>query len=371
MYSYSKPNNIWKYIAIIILTAIITFYLTKFMPNLVSAQDNSVQRLSYSNDLPPSNLDIDTSLPNIIDNAMQSIVGISVLEPSNDKILDPNVTEKWGIGTGIIVSSRGYILTNQHLATKINSRINVTLDNGKAVQGKVIWNEPNIDLAIVKIDEKNLQSISLGDSDKLKVGEEVLAIGNPLGLEFQRSATKGIISGLNRTLKIEDNISSVVMEDLIQTDASINSGNSGGPLINLDGEVIGINTVKINSAEGIGFAVPINIVKPIIEKLETEDKFDEAYLGLYGYDKEIIPYVNSKIKNVEGIYVAELTKNGPAEKFGVKVGDVIISIDNIEVNKMMDLRKHLYSKEPGEIIKLKVIRDDEEKNINVTLTRKT
>ena len=135
-------------------------------------------------------------------------------------------------------------------------------------------------------------------------------------------------------------------KDLIQTDASINSGNSGGPLINESGEVIGINTVKITSAEGIGFAVPINIVTPIIEKLDDKGSFREAYLGIFAYDKEIIKYVKSNVNIENGIYITSVTKNGPAEKSGIKKDDIIVSIDGVNIDKVTDLRKYIYSKEP-------------------------
>ena len=185
------------------------------------------------------------------------------------------------------------MLTNQHLAGKTGSKVNINLSNGESIEGKVVWIQEDIDLAIVKINKNNLNVAKLGDSDKLKNGNEVWAIGNPLGVEFQRTTTKGIISGVNRTLTFEENGNTIFMEDLIQTDASINSGNSGGPLINKNGEVIGINTVKITTAEGIGFAIPINTIKPVIESFIENDSFNEVKLGIYAYDKEIIKYVNS------------------------------------------------------------------------------
>ncbi len=376
---YSKNHdNILKNIFIIITTAIFTTLIVNFFPifsNLAPDTDsntkNDIQRLSTINTTDfKSDNNIVLSFPEIISNSMESIVGISVLEPNSDSILDPNVTQKWGIGTGIIVSENGYILTNQHLASRINSLVTVTLNNGKNVQGRVIWNEEYIDLAIIKIKETNLKPLPLGNSDNIIVGEEVVAIGNPLGLEFQRSATKGIISGINRTLKVEDNISSIIMENLIQTDASINTGNSGGPLINSNGEIIGVNTVKISSAEGIGFAVPINVIKPIIEKLVQNDTFNEAYLGLYAYDKEIMPYLNSEFDNIDGIYVAKVIDSGPAEKSGIKIGDIITSVDNLSINTMIELREYLYGKEPGDRLSIEILRDNQIQSISVTLREK-
>lgn len=249
------------------------------------------------------------------------------------------------------------------------AKLIITLNDGKETQGKVVWNEKNIDLALIKIEEKNLKSATLGNSENIYVGDDVIAIGNPMGTEFQGTTTKGIISGLNRAFVFEEDENEVFMSGLIQTDASINPGNSGGPLINDVGEVIGINTIKLSDAEGIGFAVPINIVKPIIEKLERNDKFEEAYLGIYAVDSGMIPYMNSNVELDEGIYLTKVDKYGPCGKAGIKEGDIITSIDNVEINSMNELREQIYSKNPGDSVVLKVI-DGKEKEVSVTLGRK-
>jgi len=188
------------------------------------------------------------------------------------------------IGSGVIVDSTGYILTNNHVAGKDAEEIIVSLYDGREVDGTVVWTDPVLDLAVVKINADNLPVAVLGDSKNLKVGEQAIAIGNPLGLTFQRTVTAGIISALNRTIEIEEG---VFMEDLIQTDASINPGNSGGPLINIRGEVIGINTIKVKTAEAMGFAVPINIVRPVVGRLRIDGKFTTPDMGLQAIDKEL------------------------------------------------------------------------------------
>ena len=179
-------------------------------------------------------------------------------------------TSELGLGTGFIVTSEGYIVTNQHVSGDKNSTCYVTLEDGRNYEATVVWADSDIDLSVVKINAKNLEFLKLGDSENIKIAQKVYAIGNPIGYEFQRTVTSGIISGLERTIKIEENDKNYYMENLIQTDATINLGNSGGPLINENGEVIGINSVKITTAEGIGFAIPINNVKPIIKKLEEK-----------------------------------------------------------------------------------------------------
>lgn len=306
---------------------------------------------------------------NIISNVSESVVGISFVNVGIEDFLDLNGPEEMGLGSGVIVSSKGYILTNQHIAQKVGSSVNITLNNGEKVQGKVVWNEEVIDLAIIKVNARNLSVAKLGDSSSLFVGDDVIAIGNPLGMEFQGTCTKGIISGLNRTFSFEDDGEKYFMEDLIQTDASINPGNSGGPLIDSYGNVIGINTIKLEEAEGIGFAVPINVVKPLIEKLEENGSASEAYLGVYAYDREVIPYVDKSIKIDKGIYITEIDEYGPCKNLGLKVGDIIIEVDGKEVNKMIELREYIYSKEPGEQIILRVV-DGEEKEVIVRLGKK-
>ena len=196
-----------------------------------------------------------------------------------------------------------------------------------------------------------------------------MQFGNPIGYEFRRTVTSGIISAKNRTIKIEEEENKSYMTDLIQTDATINPGNSGGPLITPKGEIIGINTVKISSAEGIGFAIPINIVKPIIKSFKNEGKFEEATIGILAYDKEVIPYLNSNfnLNFDKGIYVAQILKNGPASNTELKEGDIIEKIDDIELNTVNDLREYIYSKNPNDEITLKVIRSKIEKQIKIIL----
>lgn len=196
------------------------------------------------------------------------------------------------------------------------------------------------------------------------------------GFEFRRTVTSGIISAKNRTIKIEETDKSSYMTDLIQTDATINPGNSGGPLIYPNGKVIGINTVKISSAEGIGFAIPINIIKPIIENFQSTGNFEEATIGIYAYDKEVIPYLssnynaNSNVNFEKGIYVAQIMKNGPADNTELKEEDIITSIDNIALNTMNDLRQYIYTKKPNDEVLLKVTRGKINREIKIVLGKK-
>ena len=321
-----------------------------------------------------SNKAEEKDISTLIENINNAVVGISKIANKGTTIFLQDGASNLGLGTGFIVSNDGYIVTNQHVSGEKNSTCYVTLENGKNYKASVVWSDTDLDLSIIKINVKNLDYLHLGDSDKIKVAEQVYAIGNPIGFEFQRTVTSGIISGLNRTIKIEEDNKTSYMEDLIQTDATINPGNSGGPLININGEVLGINSVKITSAEGIGFAIPINIIKPIIEKLTSTGECITPSLGVFAYDKNIVPYINQEldqnIKLDKGIYIAEVTKNSPAEKVGVKRGDILLEIDGIELEKMSELRTYIYGKNVGEIVNIKLIRSNKEYQISVTLAKK-
>lgn len=376
MYYQEKKRNKEKLIMycfmVVIIALLLVLILKSEANNVQPVPEYSAQKINISEDF--STIDEQnvekTSDSSRVKSATESIVGISRLKQSGSSIFVNNAEEKLGLGSGVVITADGYILTNQHVSGSKYSSCYVTLGDGKMCEGNVVWSDNNIDLAIVKINKANLQYLELGDSDEIKLAEEVFAIGNPLGLEFQRTITKGIISAINRTIKIEEQNQSVYMEDLIQTDATINEGNSGGALINSEGKLIGINSVKISNAEGIGFAVPINIVKPIVNKLVGEGKFNEAWLGIYGYDKEAIKYLDSNIEIESGIYVAQVAQNGPLVGLDIREGDVITQIDDTKISKMNDLKKYIYGKSPDDFVKLYVRRGDANFNLSVKLANK-
>lgn len=357
--------------SIILLLWILGFYLYVTYNNIEIYDSNytATKTLSTKEEQTVEKVEENSKkVSDIIEETVDCVVGISKLKNTGTSIFTESTESQLGLGTGIIVTENGYVLSNEHVTGSKYSKCYVTLDNGKNYEGKVVWSDSNLDLSILKINENNLKYISLGDSDNIKIGETVYAIGNPIGFEFRRTVTSGIISAKNRTIKIEEEKNSYYMTNLIQTDATINPGNSGGPLIYPNGQVIGINTVKISTAEGIGFAIPINIVKPIIEKYKNTDEFEEAKIGIYAYDKEVIPYLeNTTVNFKEGIYVVQLTKNGPADKAGVKEGDIITKIDDTNLTTMNDLRQYIYTKKPNENVTLKINRGKIKKDIVVQL----
>ena len=306
----------------------------------------------------------------VIEEVNESIVGISKIKSSGSSIFSENGISELGMGTGVILSEDGYILTNWHVAGEKYSNCYITIENGKIYNGTVMWADSDLDLAIVKIAAKGLTPIKIGDSAQVQVAEAVYAVGNPIGFEFQKTVTSGIISAVDRTIKIEEENKLSYMEDLIQTDASINEGNSGGPLVNVNGEMIGITTIKIASVEGIGFAVPINTIKPIIQKFLQTGKFEEAFIGIYGFDREVIPYLNGNIEFDSGIYVDEVSVSGPSFKSGLQEGDIITQIDQVTLNKMSEFRNYIYQKQPGDNVTLKVLRNRREIEINITLGKR-
>ena len=377
MYEYKKrPSKIKRIITLVVLIIVVaatSIFIYDMYVNIdvYSHDDKESQAVRLSASGEKNTSEAENNITSILENTIKSVVGISKIKNTGSSILLNNSTSDLGLGTGMIVSENGYILTNWHVAGNKYSNCYVTLENGNSYSGNVVWADSDLDLAIVKISISGLKCVTLGDSDNVKIGEKTYAIGNPIGIEFQRTVTSGIISGINRTIKIEEENNSSYMEDLIQTDATINPGNSGGPLINPKGEVIGINSVKITEAEGIGFAIPINIVKPVIDKFVSDGNFEEAYLGIFAYDKNVIPYIDSSIDFSSGIYVAQISSDGPSYSSGLKIGDIITKVDDVIINKMSELRNYIYTKNVGDEINLTINRNKKEYNIKIKLGRKT
>lgn len=347
--SEMRNNNIYILFIIIILTAFFTILAyTLFLDShkYTYTQNVVATRLSYESGA--------TTLEEVVDDITESTVGISKIKDIGTTIFLEKSTENLNLGSGVIISSEGYILTNQHVAGEKYSTCYITLKNGVTCNGVVVWANDDLDLTIIKINMRELPEAVLGNSDDVRIGSSAYAVGNPVGYELQRTVTSGIISGTNRTIKVEDEDKKSYLEGLIQTDATINQGNSGGPLINSKGEVIGITTLKIEDADGIGFAIPINIVKPILKKLLETGEFNEPYLGIFGYDKDAIPYLSSNINFESGIYVEEVDVLGPLRESKLKKGDIIEKIDGIQIESMNQLKEYIYSKNIGDEVMLTV-----------------
>jgi serine protease Do len=263
------------------------------------------------------------------------------------------------LGSGFVIDREGYILTNNHVVEKASS-IKVKLSDEKEYDAKIVGRDPKTDIALIKIDVNHeLPSAIFGDSDKLEVGDWVVAIGNPFGLEH--TVTAGIVSAKGRV------IGAGPYDDFIQTDASINPGNSGGPLLNLKGEVVGINTAIVSGGQGIGFAIPINVVQGLLPQLKSKGKIARGWLGVV--IQKITPEIakSFKLKETEGALVSDVMEDGPAEKAGIKRGDVITSYNgkNIKDNEM--LPRLVAATEIGKKIKLGIIRDGKPMGIEIVI----
>ncbi|MDR3225897.1 MAG: trypsin-like peptidase domain-containing protein [Clostridiales Family XIII bacterium] len=306
---------------------------------------------------------------------LDSVVGITstvTTEGGNYFGFELGPQESGGVGTGIIVDERGYILTNSHVVLDGSlDKIEVLLSDGSTISGKLLWNDSSIDLAIVKIDitGKTLKPAELGDSDKVRIGQYVAAIGNPLGLDFNGSITQGVVSGLGRSITASDGSKTTSMEGLIQVDAAINSGNSGGPLLDNVGKVIGVNTAKAQ-AEGMGFAIPINEAKPIIDKVITTGSFERVYMGVSAADASAIAeqYPNLNIdKSVKGAFITAVSGDSPANKAGLKMKDIITKVEGKEITSSTDLIKTLLNYSSGDTVKVTYLRDGKTAVANVKL----
>jgi len=290
-----------------------------------------------------------------------SVVGITNKAVVRDWFNNPVETE--GAGSGVVFRADGYIVTNNHVVSGAKEII-VSLADGRSLKGKLIGADEVTDLAVVKVEASDLPVATFGDSDGIVVGEPAIAIGNPLGLEFQGSVTSGVISALNRTLDISDK-----RVKLLQTDAAINPGNSGGALVNADGQVIGINSAKVaaNGVEGMGFSIPSNTVQAIIKELMEKGYVARPYLGVTIFDPSTAARYGYQLNIDKGVYVFRLTLGGPADKAGLQRGDIILKLDDTEVNSVSELRQKVGEHKVGDSVKITFDRNGTNRTADIVL----
>lgn len=271
-----------------------------------------------------------------------------------------------GLGSGVIIDEDGYVLTNEHVVRNA-ADIQVALSDGEQVPGTLVGSDPFTDLAVLQIEGNNLPVAPLGDSDELTVGQLAVAIGNPLGLELERTVTAGIISALDRSLTDEDNR---ILEHLIQTDASINPGNSGGPLVNARGQVVGINTAAARGAEGIGFAIPINEASPIVEDLIEHGYVIRPWLGVSA--STITPEIARRynLPFEQGVLVEGIYQDSPAADTPMQPGDIIVALDGEEVASVENMISLLEEAGIGETVEVEWVRGQESRTASVTLAER-
>lgn len=309
----------------------------------------------------------------VVEEATPSVVTVSISRTQviTDFFNFSQQTQKieQDIGTGFIISADGLIVTNKHVVADTEAKYRVIIGKDEIVEVKNIYRDPLNDLAILKVDKMNLKSVTMGDSDKIKVGQSVIAIGTALG-EFRSTVTTGVISGLGRGITAGSPIEgSERLENVIQTDAAINPGNSGGPLFNSSGSVIGVNVAVSQAGQNIGFALPINIVKESIDNFRTTGEFDRPYLGV-AY--QMITKQAALLNEVpQGAYVQNVVKDGPADKAGIKIGDIITQIDGNKLNdeKNSSVVTIINKKKIGDEVEVKVYRDKGEISLKVKLEK--
>ncbi len=271
--------------------------------------------------------------------------------------------ESEGVGSGVIFRKDGYIVTNNHVIAGARELI-VSFADGTTLNAELVGTDEMTDIAVVKVNADNLPTATFGNSDEIMVGEPAIAIGNPMGLEFRGSVTVGVISALNRTLELNERL-----VKLIQTDAAISPGNSGGALLNFDGEVIGINSAKLatDGVEGMAFAIPINTVQNVINELIDKGYVARPYLGVTIFDKQTAARYGYQLSIDKGVYIFQVALDGPAELANLRRGDVILAIDGTAVNSVTEIRAEITSKKVGDKITVTYERDGVEQTVEATL----
>lgn len=330
---------------------------------------------------PDAALELQDGIVGAVDEASAAVVGVTNLQTAGNYWTGAEETVPAGVGSGVIYKQekgKAYVVTNNHVVEGA-SQLEITLEDGTKIPGKLLGTDIWTDLAVVEMDDSDIQDvIKFGDSDKLKRGQTAIAIGNPLGLGFSGSVTVGVISGKNRSIPVDLNGDQSVdwNAEVLQTDAAINPGNSGGALVDLNGRLIGINSMKIAEAsvEGIGLAIPINSAVPIIEDLEQHGEVRRPQMGVTLFDLMDVPAVyqqqelNLPEDVKEGVVVDQVMKGSPAQKAGLRQYDVITAMDGEPVADLIDLRKYFYNEvKEGDKVKLKVYRGGEAMDIEIKL----
>lgn len=347
---------------------LVWFLIPSVVTNLPS--NNEIKSNNTTQETKQLSVDVTTDVTGAVEKASGAVVGITNIQSVTDFWSNSQSTQEAGTGSGVIYKKAGgkaYVITNHHVVEGAKS-LEVTLVDGTKVDAKLVGSDIWSDLAVLEMDDAGVDAvIEFGNSDTLKQGETVIAIGNPLGLDFYGSVTTGVVSGKDRAIPVDLNGDQVVdwQAEVLQTDAAINPGNSGGALINLAGQLVGINSMKISEStiEGIGLAIPVNTAIPIIEDLEQNGKVNRPSMGITLLDLTNVPAFHQKetlklpAEVTTGVVVDEVVPNSPAAKAGMETYDVIVEMDGKKVEDTIDLRKHLYNeKEIGEDLKVKVYR---------------
>jgi S1-C subfamily serine protease len=298
----------------------------------------------------------------ILEKVSKSVVNISTIKLVHHMFYQVVPVE--GMGSGTIIDPKGYVLTNNHVVGGAE-KIGVTMSDGKILEGKIIGSCAVHDTAVVRVNKQGLVAAELGDSDKLRVGQRVYAIGNPLGLAGGPSVTSGVISATSRTIESQRGL----VENLVQTDAAINPGNSGGPLVDLEGRVVAINTAIIPYAQGIGFAIPINSAKTCTGEMIKDGVSVRPWLGILGLTltEDVSRYYDIPLDH--GVLITKVTDGSPAQRAGVIMGDILLKMGNAEIDSIEDLLNEIHKRKVGEKVRITVFRRGFEHFLEVALSK--
>ena len=320
-----------------------------------SADINKRQYMTDSSEMIPKLISSSTNdMSELAEDISPAIVGVSC-----------TVSSSQSLGSGVCIGSGGYILTNQHVIDD-GSNIKLYLADGSEASAVLLWEDSSLDIAILK-SSVSLPYLSLGDSDDCAVGQDILAVGTPINLQFNHTFTRGIVSALNRTLLVSTSDGDTYMQNMIQHDASLNPGNSGGPLVNKYGEIVGINTLKITDGEGMGFAIPTKGFSSIVQQIyRLGSAYETPYIGVFGYDTSIANYYD-KTDLTTGVYVLDVAEDSPGAISGLKEGDVIMEVNGEYIGNMLDLRDILFQSNCYEQVELTVSRDGRNYRCNLVL----
>ncbi len=359
------------------------------MPSLVGMMPGGVHGTSSnteSSNLPSNSTQVSTDITTDVTSAVEkvagAVVGVTNIQSSSDFLNPSGASQEAGTGSGVIYKKSGnkaYVVTNNHVIEGAN-QIEVTLADGAKIEAKLLGTDIWTDLAVLEMDAAKVTTVAqFGNSEKLKQGETVIAIGNPLGLDFSGSVTTGVVSGKDRTIPVDLNRDGQQdwQAEVLQTDAAINPGNSGGALVNLAGDLIGINSMKIaqSSVEGIGLAIPINSAIPVIEDLEQFGEMKRPSMGVTLVDVTNVSAFHQRDtlrlpeEVTTGVVVDEVVGESPADVAGLQRYDVIVEMDGEKIEDIIELRKHLYNeKEVGDSLTIKVYRAGQLMEMNLELT---
>ncbi|MCA9307935.1 MAG: trypsin-like peptidase domain-containing protein [Patescibacteria group bacterium] len=379
--SRSKKSKVLNFIVLAVAVFILSGYV---YTKMVSVFQNSIDLRTFSsanitsylkgflrpkpitNSLETSQklVEEESSVIDVVDKVSPSVVSIVVKRVGFDFFTGPVVSED-GIGTGFIVDSSGLIVTNSHVVNDLGNEYSVILSNGTTYEVTDIHLDEPTDLALIQVTATNLPVVEFGDSEKVKVGQTAIAIGNALG-QFSNTVTRGVVSGVARELTASGGFGDLkTYESVLQTDAALNPGNSGGPLLNSAGQVIGINVATTRGADNIGFAIPVNTLKPLLETFLTEGRIVRPFIGV---SYSIITKELATVRDLpRGVFVSRVLPDSPADKAGIKRGDILTTFNGLQLDESNTLSKLVRDSKVGTSVKIELVRDNKTQSVNVVL----